>query len=129
MAPRQDIIDGPGFVIEGDQRRALTVFAATRQWVAKLRGVHPEYRFERKFLREGRDHQRRVKKFYFCGSGVYEYRGFGTNGRYSGFFRLHDDLTVEQIDSNEAVCAFVDVVTRMGMLDAEFLGPPPPSGV
>lgn len=121
-------IGNPEASITGEY--AVTVRGA-KQWIAKLTGAHPQFRFERQFCISDLGATRRrgnVRRFYLEGPGVYEFRNFG--GKWSGFIKVHDDHMVEEITANEAMCELVDPVTRLAMIDLEnFEGPPPPSWV
>lgn len=124
MPGRSKEIGHPDVQITATEVR--TAISKKKQWVAAITGRHPTFHFQRTFcLRAWVSTY--VYAYRLCGQGVYEFRGLGSSGDWSGFFRVYDDATVEEIDANEAMSLVVDIVTRMAHLGGEnFDGPPPP---
>lgn len=89
-----------------------------RAWVAKLTGTDRRYGFAREFVKKDTSDlsgsgKSGVIRFDVTEPGVYEFRDFclstGKNWSWSGFFRINEDGTVEQLDAAGAKRALAEL--------------------
>jgi hypothetical protein len=102
-------------------------------WIALITGVDKKFGLARKFCpSRWRGHDPLAPKvFYLHGPGIYEFRNFcvrdtRSGWQWSGFLKIRQDGTIEQLTKNEVMAEIQDVITRLANLDT-FDGPTPPS--